>query len=284
MLTYPMKTMTRILMLAVLFTGLTASAVRAQDDQEHKKAYNAGLEAAKANNYDDAYEAFQKAASLSEQAGDEEVLKKAQGILTQIDNLRGNALLKQENWSQAIEHFERGIEHDPAVAKNYYGKGLALKNLERFDEAVEVWNEAIAMAEAEGDSRTASTASEAIRKHYIFLASSSLAGSGQNPTRAGATEALQHLEAMQEHVEQDADALYYTAEAHKVLGEYDQAIAAADAALELHRGSKSDKAKIYFVKGESLMLSGDNDAAKLAFEEAQYGSFKASAQHYLETL
>ena len=56
----------------------------------------------------------------------------------------------------------------------------------------------------------------------------------------------------------------------------------ANKALEMHKGSKSDKAKIYFVKGEALMYSGDTDGA-CATDQAPRRSKKASASiWYLE--
>lgn len=284
MLKNPMKTLTRILMLLVLTAGVTVAA-QAQDDQEYKKAYNSGLEAAQAKNYDQAYEAFGRAASLAQQAGDADVEQRARKIMTQIDYARGTSDLKAENWAAAVEDFNKGIANDASYAKNYYGKALALKNQDKWAEALPLYKQAIEVAQAEGASQVAQQATAAIRDQFVFLASSSLSGENGNPTRSGATQALATLEEAETHLsEPDADIFYYRAEAYKVLGEYDQSVAMADRALELHRGSKSDKAKIYFVKGESLMLSGENDAAKLAFQEAVFGNFKASAQHYLETL
>lgn len=284
MLMNPMKTLSRILMLVVLLTGLNASAAWAQDDQEYKVAYNEGLEAAQAKDYDKAYTSFTRAATLAKQAGDADVESRARKIMTQIDYARGAADLKAENWAGAIEDFDKGIANSPEYSKNYYGKALALKNSDKWDEALALYKKAIEVAQAEGERTVATNSQKAIRDQYIFMASSALSGDG-TPTRAGATQALAHLDELETHVpEADADVFYYRAEAYKVLGEYDQAVAMADQALELHTGSKSDKAKIYFVKGESLMLAGNNDAAKLAFQEAQFGNFKASAQHYLETL
>ncbi|HEX7070387.1 MAG TPA: hypothetical protein VF190_06265 [Rhodothermales bacterium] len=280
-----MKTLTRILMLVVLFTGLDVMAARAQDDQEYKKAYNSGLEAAKAKKYDEAYQAFSRAVQLAKQAGDADVQSRALKIMTQLDYARGTSDLKAENWAAAIQDFDKGIANDPKYAKNYYGKAMALKNQNNWPEALAMYKKAIEVATASGERDVAQQAQGAIRDQYIFLASSALAGDGGNPTRAGATAALEHLAAAEQELPSpDADVFYYRAEAYKVLGEYDQAVAAADRALELHTGSKTDKAKIYFVKGEALMLNGNNDAAKLAFQEAQFGNFKASAQHYLETL
>jgi len=283
MQTNPMKSLARILLLAVLLTGLNLDAARAQDDQEYKRAYNAGLEAAQAKNHNEAYQQFTKAVQLARQAGDQDVVKRANKVLTQIDYARGAADLKKEDFSAAIEDFDKGIATDPTYAKNYYGKGLALKNLGQVDNAVATLLKAAEVGSAEGDSKTAQAAHQSIRDHYIFLASSALAGNG-NPTSAGARQALEHINALSQHLELDADAYYYMAEARKVLGEYGQAVAAADQALEIHRGSRNDKAKVHYVKGEALMLSGNNDAAKAAFREALFGNFRASAQHYIDTL
>lgn len=282
MLKNPMKSLTRILMLVVLLTGLNFTTARAQDDQEYKRAFNSGLEAAREKNYNAAYEAFTQASTLARQAGDEDVATRARNVLAQIDYARGTAQLKSEQWSDAIGHFDKGIEHDDANAKNYYGKAIALKNLDQWSEALPLYKQAAEVATTAGDRQVAQNAVDAIRGQYIFLASAAL--SADNPTRAKATEALEHLSELENQVEIDADALYYRAEAYKVLGQYNEAVAAANQALELHTGSRSDKAKIYFVKGEALMLDGQNDQAKLAFEEAQFGSFRAPAQHYLETL
>ena len=72
--------------------------------------------------------------------------------------------------------------------------------------------------------------------------------------------------------------------AHNIKGNQGACITNANKALELHKGSKADKAKIYFVKGEALMYSGDTEGAKVAFANATYGTYRQSAEHYLTTL
>jgi tetratricopeptide (TPR) repeat protein len=93
-----------------------------------------------------------------------------------------------------------------------------------------------------------------------------------------------HIEMLLQYVEADSDTYYCTAESQKVNGQFADAIASADQALAIHRGSRTDKAKIYFVKGEALMNSGDIGGAKEAFRNAAYGNYRASAEHYIETL
>jgi tetratricopeptide (TPR) repeat protein len=282
-----MERFARVLLLAMLAAGISAAPAFAQEgeDQAYKQAYNEAVEAAKAKNYQVAYEKYTEAAELAQTAGDQDVVKMSNKVLAQLDRLYGNQALKNENAEEALQHFEKGIGHMADWAPNYYGKALALKKLDRVDESMETFAQTIEVAEKASDSQVAREAESRIREQYLFMASQSLAGSGGNATRTDAQNALAHLEQMQQYnLEPDADTYYYMAEANKVLGNYDEAVTLADQALEMHRGSRSDKAKIYFTKGEALMSKGDNTAAKDAFQNAAFGSYKASAEHYLETL
>ncbi len=153
------------------------------------------------------------------------------------------------------------------------------------DGAIAAWQMAIEKGNAIGNAKgrkTARAAATAIRDNLYFAASSRLGKS--SPSRADADAAIAALEASEEYVEPDADYYYYMAVARSVKGEHGQAVALANQGLEIHRGSRTDKAKIYFVKGEALMYSGDTEGAKAAFTNAAYGNYRASAQHYLETL
>jgi predicted negative regulator of RcsB-dependent stress response len=137
----------------------------------------------------------------------------------------------------------------------------------------------------ETNDRTVARAAEsAVRDYYGFLASSALSRNGERANSNDADEALAHIATMQEMVELDADAHYYLAEAHKLKSSLGDCISEADQAIEMSRGSRTDKAKMYYVKGECLMRQGDNSAARAAFENALYGNYKAPAQHFIETL
>lgn len=266
--------------MAVLFAGITAAPASAQD---YKEAYNSGLEAAKAKKYDDAYTHFVKAAQGAKAANDAEVQQRANKIMAQLDYNRGKKLSDAEKYDEALKHFEKGINHLPNFANNYLGKAVALKKLGRDEDAVQAYLDLVKVGEETNSSEAVRQGQNSIRDHFVFKASSAL-GRNTDPTRRDAEEALSHLEKLQEHVEADADTYFYMAAAHNALSNYDEAIALADKALELHRGSKSDKAKIFFVKGEALMYSGNVLAAKSAFQEATFGSYKSLAEHYLETL
>ena len=178
----------------LLLGGLSATPAHAQDDQEYKRAYNSGLEAAKAKNYDEAYTQFVKAADLAKKAGDNDVAERSNKVVAQIDYNRGKQLADAGNYEEALKHFEKGIARYPQYPNNLLGKGLALTKLNRTDEAMALFQEAMKSP----DNKVASAAKEAVRGTFIYLASSALGRHPENPTRADAQEALSNLEKMKE--------------------------------------------------------------------------------------
>lgn len=263
------------LLAAFLTAGLSATPAQAQ---KYKEDYNDALEAAQAENYNLARGKFAEAATGAQAAGDTEIARKSKYVAAQIDYKLGNAALKAENYDEALTHYRNGSAMYPDYVKNKYGEGLALKKKGQIDEALEAWKGVT----TSNDSKTARTAAKAIRDHFYYQASSAV--SKQNATSADADRAVAALEASTQYLEPDADYYYYTAVAHNVKGNYGACITSADKALDMHRGSRTDKAKIYFVKGEALMYSGDTEGAKAAFANAAYGSYKQSAEHYISTL
>ncbi|MEM8489140.1 MAG: tetratricopeptide repeat protein [Bacteroidota bacterium] len=248
-----------------------------KEGQEYKMKYNEALEFAKAKNYKEAYAAFEATLPLAEAAGDTEVINRSSKVLAQLDNSYGTRAFKAGKFEEAIQHHEKGIAHKSDYVPNHYGKGKALEKLDRWDEAVALLKSVMEM----GDRKSANAAEKTIRGHYVYIASSNLS---ENPTKSTAEKALASLDEMLGYVDADADTYYYQAEANKTIGNYSDAISLADQALGAHRGSRTDKAKIYFVKGEALMFSGSSADAAEAFNNALYGNYKPLAQHYLDEL
>ncbi len=274
-----MSTFKPVAVLALLFFFLAPPA----QAQEYKEAFNAAIEAAQAKDYAAARDAFARAANLARQEGDIEIANKSASNAAKIDYNLGNALVKQELFESALERFNNGIAIYPSYAKNYLGKVVALKKLDRTDEAIQAYEDLIAFGEEHGDSQALRAGEDGIRSHFNALASSAL-GRRSEPSASDAREAIANLEELQQRVEPDANTYFYLAVAHNTLGDYEQAVALADQALNIHRGSRTDAAKIHFTRGEALMYAGNIAAAKESFENARYGSYKSPAEHYLETL
>ncbi len=266
-------------LLAIAVTPASAQETKTiiKEGQEYKMRYNEALGFAKAKKYTEAYTAFEATIPLAQAAGDAQVVSKSQKVLAQLDNARGTRAFKTGNFEEALEHHQKGIEHLTDYAPNHYGKAKALEKQDRWDEAVVLLQAVTEM----GERKSANAAQKTIRGHYIYIASSNLS---ENPSQGKARTALDAIEEMLMYVDSDADSYYYQAEANKTLGKYADAIDLADKALGSHRGSRTDKAKIYFVKGEALMFSGSSSAAAEAFTNALYGNYKPLAQHYLDEL
>lgn len=275
---------TKHFVLSLAMMALLAGSAFAQgtktvikEGQEYKMKYNEALEFAKAKKFKEAYAAYEAAIPMAEAAGDTDIVDRSNKVLAQLDNSYGTRAYKGGKYEEALQHHEKGISRKNDYVANHYGKAKALQKLDRWDEALPILNAILSM----GDRKVAKAAEKTIRGHFVYIASSNLS---ENPTKAKAEAALASIDEMLGYVEADADSYYYQAEANKVLGKYPETISLADQALDAHRGSRSDKAKIYFVKGEALMYSGSSSAASEAFTNALYGNYKPLAQHYLDEL
>ena len=271
-------------LMTLLFAGLIGLSSTTATAQEYKELYNAAREAAVNKDYPLALDRYLEAADAAAAEGDADVERNARKVVAQLTNILGRSELKKENFDAALAHFDMGIENYPSFTQNYLARASTLKRMDQMDEAIAAFAQTVEVATAASDTKTARQAEDAIRGHFVFLASTALSRNGARTSTADADEAMGHIEQLLQYVEPDADTYYYTAESQKVKGQFDDSVASADQALAIHRGSRTDKAKIYFVKGESLMSLGQVDAAKDAFRNAAYGNYRASAEHYIETL
>lgn len=275
---YTMKHITRWMLALLILAGGLATSASAQDDQEYKRAYNAATEAAKAKDYNTAYTEFGRAATLAAQADDAQIARKARYIQAQIDYNMGARLARSENYTQALARFNQGIERDPSYIKNYIGKGDALVSMGQAEQGIAALKQAI----ENGDRGEQNDARERIANYYLSEIQPLLVK--ENPTRTDGDTILGRVDALVAETGESSDTHYFRALGQRARGELASALASTSQALEMHNGSRTDKAKIYYLQGEIFMAQGDNTSAKASFSNAAYGSFKQSAEHFLETL
>lgn len=274
-------TMTLCLTFMVVLSNKSATA---QDSQDYKETFNEAREAALAKDYPTALAKYTDAAAAANIEGDEAVERKARKTIASLEYILGRGYLKKDDFDTALAHFDNGISNYPSYPKNYLARASTLKKMDRMDDAITGFAQTMEVATAASDTKTARQAEDAIRGHYVFLASTALNRNGARTSTADANEAMDYIITMLQFVDPDADAFYYTAESQKVKGQFMEAVMSADEALAVHTGSRTDKAKIYFVKGEALMNVGDVAGAKEAFRNAAFGNYKNSAEHFIETL
>src|SRR5690606_33028849 len=67
-----------------------------------------------------------------------------------------------EDYEGALATFDAGLELDPTNARNAYGRALALAQLDREEDAVAAFEQAIELADAREDAETADAARRAL--------------------------------------------------------------------------------------------------------------------------
>ena len=248
--------------------------------QQLRQSYQQGMQAGRQGNHEVAYDNLTQAISLAEQAEQPRARRQISDNLTRMAKNWGNDALENENYEEALMHFETGAEYAPDDAYFYYGMGVAQLRLENEEEAMQHMQEAIQTGEETGDQRTVGMATERIREEYVARASEAL--SKNDVTSSDIDAALQALDTLEEYVDPNDSSYFYRAVALFERGDYSGAIENAQQGLELHNGSRSDAARFHFVIAESQFRSGDTEAACSTFEDAAYGDYRARAQHYLE--
>lgn len=248
--------------------------------QQLKKSFKNGLRAAKAEQHDQAYTQLEQASNLAQEVDVSNAVRKVQKYLQTLPKNWGNDAIENKNYEEALVHFEKGVQHDQDNAYMYYGKGLALVNLDSTEAGLETLRQAIEVGNRTGNTRVAGLATERIRDE--FVASASEAISANNPTAAKADSALSNLDQMTEYVEPSAKSLFYRARAYFEKGAFEQAIEASRKGLDKHQGSRSDAAKYHFIIAESQFRLGNQNEACQTFQQATFGDYKSRAEHYLK--
>ena len=256
------------------------SSADQQKLEQLKKSFATGLKAAKANNTSQAYSQLEQALQLAQETEQSGAANQITGYLQKLPKNWGNSAIENESWGQALGHFEKGIEHAENDAYMYYGKGLALVNMDSTETGLQTLQRAIEVGNETGNTRVTGLATERIRDEFLARASEAL--NAQNPTSSQVQTALDALDEMQQYVDPNAQSLFYRARALFEQGQYQQAVSTAQEGLSMHQGSRSDAAKYHFIIAESQMNLGNTSTACQTFQQAAYGDYQARAQHYLK--
>ncbi len=250
---------------------------RKAKEQELKLYLDKALRLARAKEYESALATFEKVVALAQELGDQDALKRAtQGISAMHYNI-GRKLVTQKKFEEALQHFDKAIEIDPADPKNYYMRAFTLRQMGQDEESIQWYLKTVEVAKAAGNERIARMAQQNVGKGYVVWAARALQ---ENKPE----EALKHLEKALEYMKPNADIHYYYAVAYNALGEYEKAVEHAQQALQLEKGGRVKKARIYFELGMAYKYLGNKEKAREAFKNALYGPVKARAEYELKYL
>lgn len=257
----------------MIFAGVGVQSIAAQSvDKDAAEKYNEGLELLKSKDYEAALNTFAEAQKMAETAGDKGTASKAENYVYRLCYNVGVGYVKQGDYETALSYFDRGIAIEPSYYKNYKGRAAVLKDQGEDAASMEAFVKTAEVASAAGELEERSKA--------LAQAEGFVAKSVQDKNYKAVIETgnlfLQFSESSNVH--------YYMANAYNQLGDYQQALAHAEQALELDTGSRASKAKIHFEMAEAYKNTGQFQQALQAYSEAAYGDFKQRAEHEMEVI
>lgn len=249
----------------------TEIAKKAQDyiPQLHF-AYSVGL--AREGKMLEAASAFEATIAVSRKYNNTNFAQRAQQGLLQAYNTAANQALQAKEFGRAIELYDKTIAVQPAFAQAFYNKGLALRNLNRGDEALEQFDQAIKLSAAAKNNQILEVATNAAR-NYLLVSAAAMKESKKY------AEAVVLLNRAVEYKPDDAELHYRLAEVFNLQGQHDKAIESANTALEHEKGGPVDRARIYFELANALKFKANVPAACEAYKKAAFGDFRANAEH-----
>ncbi|MFB6248944.1 MAG: tetratricopeptide repeat protein [Salinibacter sp.] len=273
-----------------LLVGIGAGPVLAQNGggsstakqklKQLKQSFRSGMKAAKTDNASQAYSQLEQALQLAQETDQSGAANRISSVLPKLSKNWGNTAIENKNWGDALTHFKKGIKYAENDAYMYYGKGLALVNMDSTETGLKTLQRAVEIGNKTGNTRVSNLATQRIRDEFLARASKAL--NAQNPTSAQVQTAINALDEMRQYVDPNAQSLFYRARALFEQEQYQQAASTAQEGLSMHQGSRSDAAKYHFIIAESQMNLGNKQSACQTFKQAAYGDYQARAQHYLK--
>jgi tetratricopeptide (TPR) repeat protein len=223
-----------------------------------------------AKNYTEAIPNFEKSAQYADQMGEIKTGDASRTYLAAIYTSLGNADYKSEDLDQAIEKFNKALSYKPGYYKAYYGLGVVYKKQENLPLMKEALDKVIAMAE--DDVKTIGNAKDAAASAFQKAGAVALQANKYSVAAENLTGSL-------EYNNTEPRTYFYLAIAYNGLSKWDDAITAANRALELQTEDKSD---IYFELGKSSEGKGDVTAACDYYKKVIAGNNIPAAKYQME--
>lgn len=216
--------------------------------------------------------AFERTIAESRKYNNTNFAQRAQQGLLQAYSRAASQAIQAKEFEKAIEFYDKTLSLDPNASQAYYNKGLALRNLNRSEEALTQYDLAISASRKTNNSQVLKAATSAARGYFLLTG---MAFKEQKKY----IDAIQLLNRALEYKSDDAELHYRLAEVYNLMTEHDKAISSANRALELEQGGPVDRARIYFELANALKLKANVPAACEAYKNASFGDFRANAEH-----
>ena len=243
--------------------------------QLNKSYYKNGLALYKKRKYDDAITYMHKSLTLSEELGDESKKTKDINYIAKIHSTKGLTLIKENKLDEALAEYDAAQKIKPGCVNASYGKALVYK--EKGDMDLMMQNADLAIENGAGNEKAA----KYVGKTKSLAAKTLLSEGTTELSKKNSAKAAEYLEASMKYQKGSADTYYYLAIAYNKTKEYSKSIEAANKALELKEGDKSD---IYFEIGQAHEGNGNSAGACDAYKKVKGGNNIETAKYQMTTV
>ena len=262
---------------AIKMAGAVGGDADDLKDNSEKQLVNAyyrnGITLYKAKKYDAAVAEFNKSDKLAGERGNTEMQDKLTVTTAKVLSSKGMSLIKKKDLDGAYATFEEAHQVKSTCVISYYGKGLVWKErgdydqmMANMDKAIELGAEEPKMSKYVGKAKTA--ASKAL-----------VAEATEEITKEHGKQAAVYINDSFKYKAGNADTYYYLTIAYNKSKEFSKAAEAANTALGMKEGDKSD---IYFELGQALEGSGDASGACGAYKKVTGGPNAEAAKYQIE--
>ncbi len=243
--------------------------------QLNNSYYKNGLSLYKKRKYDDAIANMQKSLALSEELGDESKKVKNINYIAKIHSTKGLTLIKEKKLDEALAEYDAAQKVKPGCVNASYGKALVYK--EKGDMDLMMQNADEAIKNGAGNEKAA----KYVGKTKSLAAKTLLNEGTTELSKEHGAKAAEYLEASMKYQAGSADTYYYLAIAYNKTKAYSKAIEAANKAIELKEGDKSD---IYFEIGQAHEGNGNTAGACDAYKKVTGGNNIETAKYQITTV
>ncbi len=220
--------------------------------------------------------AFNEAADAGNEYGKKSVADKSNSNITQLMYMKSVLQYSEKNYDQALASVEEVIKRNSNYEKAYYQKGLILKKQDgNFDSALAAFDQAIKIAEKNGNNELARKAKENASGELVYRGAKQVESKNY-------TQAIELIKQGLKYDPESADAYYRLAQAYNQRGAWDEGLTHAQKALDLENGGRTEQAKIYFEIASAYKGQGNFQEACSAFSDAAYGQFQGPSEHQME--
>jgi len=205
---------------------------------------------------------LERAYALAGELNDDAMRGKSAKTVAKLRSAKGNSFLKKSKLDDAFAEYEMAIEMDAKCIKAYYGKAAVYKSKKDYDNMMIDVDKVIELG---GDNaKLAKTVKKA-----NTLASKALFNAGlKELENKNGKKAIDYINMSFKYAPGTANSYYYIALANNISKNWSDAITAANKAISLETGEKSD---MYFALGQAYEGNGDAAGACAAYKNVTAG-------------